>query len=97
MQGTRDSQVRRENHAYIIFEAWRCSEDTKEPGDPDCASDEDIVKWIDTKMLAMKVINKKIDFLDFGDTAVRQNEVFVPIVPMKAGQFSDTGNRFRYN
>ena len=43
----------------------------------------------------MKLLNSKIDFYEFGETAVRFNEVFIPGVPMT--HYSDTGYRFRYN
>jgi hypothetical protein len=36
LQGTRDSEILKQDHAYIVFESWRCSEKTKEEGDPDC-------------------------------------------------------------
>ena len=42
LQGTRDSEVKKEDHAYITFEVFRCSEDTKidetkpEGGYPEC-------------------------------------------------------------
>jgi hypothetical protein len=42
LQGTRDSEVKKEDHAYITFEVLRCSEDTKidetkpEGGHPEC-------------------------------------------------------------
>jgi hypothetical protein len=36
LQGTRDSEILKQEHAYIIFEVWRCNEKTKEAGDPVC-------------------------------------------------------------
>lgn len=56
-----------------------------------------IDNWIRDKVVAMKLINQKIDFITFEDWAVRYNEVFIPGVPMGNGLFSDTGYRFRYN
>ena len=43
----------------------------------------------------MKLLNQKIDFYEFSDTAIRYNEVFIPGVLMT--EYSDTGHRFRYN
>ena len=84
-------------HAYIIYEIKRCEPETMYPGDPDCASPEDIDKWLANKFATFKVINTKIDFNSFEVIATRQNEVFVPNVPLASGFFSDTGNRFRAN
>ena len=38
LQGTRDSEILKQDHAYIVFEVWRCNdkEKTKEDGDPVC-------------------------------------------------------------
>lgn len=36
LQGTRDSEVMKQDHAYTVFEVWRCNESTKEEGDPAC-------------------------------------------------------------
>lgn len=49
------------------------------------------------KKIAMKIINQKIDFTTFNEYAVRNNELFVPSVPMGFPSYSDTGYRFRYN
>mmetsp|Transcript_41931 Transcript_41931/g.64189 ORF Transcript_41931/g.64189 Transcript_41931/m.64189 type:complete len:115 (-) Transcript_41931:730-1074(-) len=97
MQGTRDSQYASEDHKYFIFEVMRCSEETKVPGDPDCATPDAIDAWLDQKFLTFKVINKKIDFNSFEEVATRQNEAFVPNVPLASGTFCDTGHRFRRN
>ena len=29
LQGTRDSLLLKQSHAYLIFETWRCNDDTK--------------------------------------------------------------------
>ena len=50
-----------------------------------------------TKVATMKVINQKIDFLDRGSYAVRNNEVYIPGISLGWGNYSDTGYRFRYN
>lgn len=51
--------------------------------------------WTEKKIVAMKLLNTKIDFYDFSELAIRYNEVFIPGVPMN--MYSDTGYRFRYN
>jgi len=71
MQGTRDSQYDKKDHAYIIYEIKRCEEDTKEAGDPDCADPDDIDAWLANKFATFKVINTKIDFNSFETVATR--------------------------
>ena len=66
-------------------------------GYPECASSTDIYNYLETKKIGFKIINQKIDFNERGANAVRFNEVFVPTIDMRAGKFSDTGHRFRYN
>ena len=58
---------------------------------------DDIIAWTEKKRVTLKVINKKIDFLEFDPIAVRENEVYVPSVPLIDGSYADTGHRFRYN
>jgi hypothetical protein len=55
-----------------------------------------IDNWMRNKVVTLKLINQKIDFLTFDDWAVRYNEVFIPSVPM-FNAYSDTGYRFRRN
>lgn len=96
MQGTRDSFLLEQDHAYIIFEVTRCNVDhIYYDTSVTCASGTDIDTFVQNKIIAMKLLNQKIDFYDFGDYAVRYNEVFIPGVPMN--KYSDTGYRFRYN
>ena len=57
---------------------------------------ESIDNYLRNKVIAMKLINQKIDFLTFDEWAVRYNEVFIPSVPM-FDAYSDTGYRFRRN
>lgn len=56
-----------------------------------------IDNWIREKMVTLKLINQKIDFISFNDTAVRYNEVYIPAVPLGNGAYSDTGYRLRFN
>ena len=39
LQGTKDSEVLKQDHAYIVYEVWRCNDvvGTKDDGDPECA------------------------------------------------------------
>ena len=47
LQGTRDSTTLKQNHAYIIYEIWKCTDDpSRKLADyPDCASREEIQAW----------------------------------------------------
>jgi hypothetical protein len=83
--------------AYIVYEIYKCSEETRLPGYPACASEPEIKDWISDKFIAFKILNQKIDFSDRDERAVRLNEIFVPGVSMRAGTYCDTGYRFRYN
>lgn len=56
-----------------------------------------IDNWIRPKLATIKMINDQIDFLEYGDRAVRNNEIFIPAVNMGPGHYSDTGHRFRFN
>lgn len=87
LQGTRDSATLKQEHAYIVYEIWRCTDDPsrKMEGYPDCAPQEEIEAWMSSKLATMKVINTKIDFLDRGDFAVRYNEIFIPSVSIAWG------------
>ena len=96
-EGTRDSPLEEKDSAYVIYEFFKCSDATKEPGYPECASPSDIENYLETKKIGFKIINQKIDFNERGPKAVRFNEIFVQTIDMRAGKFSDTGHRFRYN
>ena len=55
-----------------------------------------INNFVRNKKFAMKIINQKIMFEDFGDYSVRYNEIFAPSVAL-GKEYSDCGYRFRYN
>jgi hypothetical protein len=57
----------------------------------------DIKSWTEKKKVTLKVLNRKIDFMEFEPNAVRENEVYVPSVPLIDGKYADTGHRFRFN
>ena len=71
MHGTRDSAVDTEDHAFIIYEVSKCTEDTRQDDDPECAPMNEINEWLSTKILHLKIIDGKIDFDSFDDYAVR--------------------------
>ena len=62
LQGTRDSAVNEKEHAYVVFEVLKCSNDTREEDDPLCEEPDKITEWIETKLIQIKVIDYKIDF-----------------------------------
>jgi len=39
------------DHAYVIYEVLTCSNETKEEGDPECASEDEIEEWLATKLI----------------------------------------------
>jgi hypothetical protein len=43
------------------------------------------------------MLNRKIDFGDYGNYAVRESEVYLPSIPIAGTSYSDTGYRFRRN
>ena len=53
--------------AYMIYDVYRCSNETKVEGDPECAEDHAIRKWLQHKKLFMRVLNTKINFESFDD------------------------------
>ena len=48
-QGTRDSATNKLEHAYVVIEILVCHDEIRSESDPECASDEEIEKWIETK------------------------------------------------
>ena len=60
-----------EEHAYVVYEVLKCTNETREEEDPECASEEEINAWIDTKLIQIKVIDTKIDFTTMEIFAVR--------------------------
>ena len=49
----------------------RCVNDSREAGDPVCATPEEIDDWLSTKYTFPIILNTKIDFQSFGDDATR--------------------------
>ena len=97
LQGTRDSKVALKEHSYLIYEFLKCTESQRKDGDPPCESMKNINKWLSTKAAHMRVLNMKIDFTLYSDQIIRQNEIWLPAVQLKAGIYTDQGYRFREN
>ena len=64
--------------------------------DPECASEPEIDEWLRTKKVMFSIINSKIGYKNYYDI-VRQNEMFLPSIPLGPNTYSDTGYRFRQN
>ena len=43
------------------------------------------------------VLNEKLDFSKWDNDHIRQNEIWLPTLPMIPGKFTDSGYRFREN
>lgn len=101
------------DHSYIYYKIERCHESTRNLSlldptchsksgyecllkDPECASPEAINEWTSQKRAIINSINNKIAYKNF-EHYIRQNELRLPSIPLKAGKFSDTGYRFRKN
>jgi hypothetical protein len=57
LQGTRDSKVSKVDHAYVIYELWRCNDNIRKLNDPPCATEEIIDNWLKGKKVGFRVIN----------------------------------------
>lgn len=63
MQGTRDSAVLLQEHAYIIYEIKKCEAsdvddpDWFKPADTVCVDDSEKATWLDSKRAMFKIIN----------------------------------------
>lgn len=97
MQGTRDSAVIKEKHAYITYDVLRCTHETKAPDDPECADEAAIDEWLKHKKIFVRFLNDKINFMSRDGNPISQSEVWLPTIPMKAGSRSDTGYRMKKN
>ena len=65
LQGSRESAIEYQDSAYFTVEIDTCSEKTRDPWDPPCASDQEIFDYLERKYFVFKVINRKIDFGSF--------------------------------
>ena len=70
---------------------------TKKYNGPGCAGKDQIKSWLEYKVVHLRVLNDKINFSKFNHESVRQNESWLPVVPLRSGIFSDTGYRMREN
>ncbi len=82
-----------------MYEFAKCHDEIVDPkrGDPPCAPRWQIKNWLEKKSVHLRIINDKIDFTQYGDETVRQNEIWMPVMRFKFGFFSDAGYRFREN
>ena len=64
--------------------------------DAECAEDDQINHWLQDKVMFTKVMNQQIDF-EINNVPVRETERWLPSFPLKTGQFTDVGLRFRLN
>lgn len=87
----------KKTHSYLIYEFAKCQESERLLDDPPCAEPAAITDWLRTKGVHMRVLNDKIDFSQFGLGAIRQNEIWMPLMKFKEGYYTDAGYRFREN
>ena len=78
-----DSAVRKQNHSLFVIEIRKCSNDTLKPGEPTCASEEEIKEWTWYKSAKIRMINTKIDFNKYDDKPTRQFEIYLPNIPLR--------------
>ena len=71
LQGTFDSIVAKKSHAYIVYDIVRCTEATRNAGDPECADEDAIDKWTEYKKIGIRIINKTIDNSSYNKNAFR--------------------------
>ena len=80
-----------------MIQIFMCSDETKLPGYPQCASGPEIETFLEKKRVILKIISEQVDFTDRDERAVRSTEIYTPGVPISANTFADTGYRYRYN
>jgi len=68
-----------------------------DPVDPKCESNENINDWMKDMSIHFRVLNDKMDFSKWEGDHIRQNEIWLPTIPMTPGKFTDSGYRFREN
>ena len=80
-----------EDHSYVIYEFLKCNDASVvlEEGDPDCADNDAINTWLDTKSAHLRVLNAKVDFSIYSEELIRQNEVWLPAVTFHKGIYTD--------
>ena len=109
--GTRDWQYLSKDHAYVIYSVEKCTEGSRiltpldpacnpeeeecESYDPECASLKEINEWLEGKKSMFLVTQYKADFAI--GSQLRQNEVYLPSVPLSGRFFNDVGYRYRKN
>lgn len=51
LKASRDDELQGNDHTFWVVKAEKCSEKTRQPGDPACSSDAEIEKYLDGKAL----------------------------------------------
>ena len=74
-----------------------CSEETKFKGDPDCAADLEIEKYLAGKYLYYNTFGYKVDFALDNERGLREMFIMQKSIPVQVGKFSDVGYRFKFN
>ena len=64
------------------------------PGDPKCASEQEIEDWVQNKKTSLRYITRKLEFKNFGDDPTKYEEKWFPTTPLAVGNFSDNGYYF---
>ena len=82
LEGTRDSAYIAEESIYGVAEILKCTEDSRMEGDPECATDPEIIEFLGAKRGLYKIISEQVDFNDRSEKAVRYNEIYTPSVPL---------------
>ena len=81
-KGTRDSVYIGEDSAYGITEILKCTEESRLPGYPECATDPEISEFLQRRRAFFKIISEQVDFNDRSEVAIRSNEIYTPSMPL---------------
>lgn len=71
ISGTFDSPIKKLDHAYLNYEIFKCSEETKIAGDPECESEANVREWLLHKKIQFNVLNDQIEFKSFDEKPIR--------------------------
>ena len=61
LYGTRDDKLKSKDSAYFRIKIAICSEKTRLKGDPECASGEEIDKYLQNKKIRVSIIEKQLN------------------------------------
>ena len=65
LRGTYDSPIKKMDHAFLVYEIFSCSSETKIEGDPDCESEVNIKEWLYHKKILFNVLNDQVEAKSF--------------------------------